>query len=65
MHEMSKMAKGVRERIEAVDQFVKAAKDKLEHTSALFQVMVDGFTRLATYVIEKKITKKKKKDSDE
>jgi hypothetical protein len=67
VREMKKMVMGFRQRLDAVDQFVKTAKDKLEHTSALMQVMVEWFTKLAGYMIEKKVNagKKKKKDSDE
>lgn len=55
-----RMVEGMRERLNAVDQFIKLLSEKLEHTTSYLGLMVESMGRLLTFVQDRKATKKKK-----
>ncbi|MFA7286452.1 MAG: hypothetical protein WC052_02215 [Patescibacteria group bacterium] len=48
---------GARQRLQAVDRFLKLVSEKLEHTSASLRILVEGVGSLVGYLIERKTAK--------
>ena len=63
--EMRDLVRGFRERIESVDKFIKTAIEKIEHTSTMLQVLVEGFNKLSTYLSERRSSRPSRKKDEE
>lgn len=62
---MSAVMNDMRERLAAVDRFVRNVTEKLEHTTSMLQVLVTGFEKVAQFVGDRKSTRKKRSGDEE
>ena len=56
-----RMFSDMRQRLDAVDQFIKVVTEKLEHTTSYLGLLVEGFGRLVTFLQERKETRTAKR----
>lgn len=54
------IAKGMRQRLDAVDQFLKLVTEKLEHTTSYLGLMVETLGRLIAFVETRGESKRKR-----
>jgi len=61
LREFQKMIMDVRKKIELIEGLIKAAKDKLEHTSSYVKLMMESIETALHFIKSRKIEQSKKK----
>lgn len=59
-----RMFNDMRQRLDAVDQFIKVVTEKLEHTTSYLGLLVEAFGRLIAFLQERKTNSAKRKQGE-
>lgn len=59
-----RMFSDMRQRLDAVDQFLKVVTEKLEHTTSYLGLLVEGFGRLIAFLQERQANTTKRKQTE-